>query len=90
MEINIHPSWKQQLEKEFEKEYFKELITFVNNQYKQTTCYPPFDLIFSAFNSCPFDAVKVVIIGQDPYHGFGQARQTIQSRLQASCDLQAE
>lgn len=66
-------SWQKQLQSEFEKPYFKALSTFVEEEYKTQTCYPERDSIFNAFNCCPFDQVKVVIIGQDPYHGKGQA-----------------
>lgn len=73
MDLNIHPSWKQELSAEFEKPYFKDLTRFVTEEYKNHTCYPSVDTIFAAFNSCSLDEVKVVIIGQDPYHGPGQA-----------------
>lgn len=73
MHINLEPSWKNILSDEFEKPYFKSLIEFVKSEYSQHTCYPKGSQIFSAFDSCPFDNVKVVIIGQDPYHGVGQA-----------------
>lgn len=73
MQINLEPSWKNILAGEFEKPYFKSLIEFVKSEYSQHTCYPKGGHIFSAFDSCPFDKVKVVIIGQDPYHGVGQA-----------------
>ncbi len=73
MDVKIAPSWKAALAKEFEKEYFKILSHFVKNEYKTKTCYPPGNQIFSAFNRTPFDKVKVVILGQDPYHGPGQA-----------------
>lgn len=73
MNVQIEQSWKQQLADEFEKPYFVRLTDFVRNEYGSTTCYPPGKLIFNAFNLCPFDRVKVVIIGQDPYHGPGQA-----------------
>ena len=73
MQINLEPSWKNILADEFEKLYFKSLIEFVKFEYSQHTCYPKGSQIFSAFDSCPFDKVKVVIIGQDPYHGVGQA-----------------
>lgn len=73
MNVNIHPSWKSKLQSEFEKPYFKNLVAFVKTEYSSTTCYPPGKQIFSAFNHCPFDDIKVVIIGQDPYHGVGQA-----------------
>lgn len=73
MQINLEPSWKNIVSDEFEKPYFKNLIDFVKAEYSQYTCYPKGNQIFSAFDSCPFDQVKVVIIGQDPYHGVGQA-----------------
>lgn len=73
MNVQIEESWKSHLQPEFEKDYFKRLTDFVREEYKQTTVYPPGKLIFNAFNLCPFDKVKVVIIGQDPYHGPGQA-----------------
>lgn len=73
MQINIEPSWKNILSDEFEKPYFQSLIEFVKAEYSQHTCYPKGKQIFSAFEKCPFDKVKVVIIGQDPYHGVGQA-----------------
>ena len=73
MDVKIETSWKKALSEEFEKEYFANLTQFVRNEYSQVTIYPPGRLIFNAFNLCPFDKVKVVIIGQDPYHGPGQA-----------------
>ncbi|MDR6968063.1 uracil-DNA glycosylase [Flavobacterium arsenatis] len=73
MQINLEPSWKNILSDEFEKPYFKNLIDFVKSEYSEHTCYPKGSQIFSAFDSCSFDQVKVVIIGQDPYHGVGQA-----------------
>lgn len=73
MQVNIEPSWNAVLKDEFEKPYFKNLTDFVKNEYSQNTCYPPGKKIFSAFDHCPFDKAKVVIIGQDPYHGPGQA-----------------
>ena len=74
MEVRIDPSWKDVLEAEFEKEYFNRLTSFVREEYAGTTpIYPPARLIFNAFDHCPFDKVKVVILGQDPYHGAGQA-----------------
>lgn len=73
MNVQIENSWKERLADEFEKPYFKELTDFVCQEYKTQVCYPPGGLIFNAFNLCPFDQVKVVIIGQDPYHGPGQA-----------------
>lgn len=73
MNVNIDTSWKDRLEPEFEKAYFKSLVHFVKNEYSQYTCYPKGSEIFSAFDHCSFDDVNVVIIGQDPYHGPGQA-----------------
>lgn len=73
MNVQIEESWKQRLQPEFEKEYFKTLTDFVREEYAKGPVYPPGKLIFNAFNLCPFDRVKVVIIGQDPYHGPGQA-----------------
>ena len=73
MNVQIEEGWKQALAPEFEKEYFRQLTDFVRQEYRTTTVYPPGRLIFNAFNLCPFDKVKVVIIGQDPYPGPGQA-----------------
>lgn len=73
MEVKIEQSWKQQLQDEFEKPYFKQLTEFVRSEYQTQKIYPPAKLIFNAFDQCPFDKVKVVILGQDPYHGPGQA-----------------
>lgn len=73
MQVNIHPSWKSVLSEEFEKPYFENLINFVKSEYATHTCYPKGSQIFSAFDHCHFDDVKVVIIGQDPYHGPNQA-----------------
>lgn len=74
MSIRIENSWKEVLAAEFEKDYFKRLTAFVREEYSGTTpIYPPARLIFNAFDHCPFDKVKVVILGQDPYHGAGQA-----------------
>ena len=73
MNVQIEESWKKRLQPEFDKEYFKTLTDFVRTEYQNGTVYPPGKLIFNAFNLCPFDKVKVVIIGQDPYHGPGQA-----------------
>ena len=73
MDITIEPSWKAVLKDEFEKSYFKNLVRFVKTEYKKNLCFPPGKQIFSAFNHSPFGKVKVVIIGQDPYHGIGQA-----------------
>ena len=73
MDVKIEQSWQQVLQPEFDKPYFAELTAFVRSEYLQATCYPPGRLIFNAFNQCPFSAVKVVLIGQDPYHEPGQA-----------------
>lgn len=73
MEVKIEDSWKIKLEDEFQKEYFLRLAEFVKEEYRTKRVYPPGSLIFNAFNLCPFDRVKAVIIGQDPYHGPGQA-----------------
>ena len=73
MDVKIEDSWKKKLQTEFDKPYFKTLTDFVRNEYQQSTIFPPGRLIFNAFNLCPFNQVKVVIIGQDPYHGPGQA-----------------
>ncbi len=73
MDVRIEESWKTQLHAEFEKPYFNLLTEFVRSEYASQTIYPPAKLIFNAFEQCPFDQVKVVILGQDPYHGPGQA-----------------
>lgn len=73
MDVKIETSWKSKLKDEFEKQYFIRLADFIRNEYKNNTVYPPGSLIFNAFNLCPFESVKAVIIGQDPYHGPGQA-----------------
>lgn len=73
MNVNIHDSWKPYLKNEFEKPYFQELVGFVKDEYNSKICYPPGKQIFNAFNHCPFENLKVVIIGQDPYHGPNQA-----------------
>lgn len=73
MNVKIEPSWKEVLKEEFEKIYFQNLANFVKNEYQSHPVYPPGKQIFSAFDHTPFDEVKVVIIGQDPYHGAGQA-----------------
>lgn len=74
MEVKIEESWKRVLATEFEKPYFAELAAFVKNAYRRGTCYPPAGKIFAAFDRTPFDKVRVVIIGQDPYHEPGQAQ----------------
>lgn len=73
MNVKIEPSWREALDEEFQKPYFASLVDFVHREYAAGACYPPGRLIFNAFNLCPFNAVKVVIIGQDPYHEPGQA-----------------
>ena len=73
MNVQIEETWKEVLAPEFEKDYFIRLTDFVRQEYQTTTVYPPGKLIFNAFNLCPYNKVKVVIIGQDPYHGPGQA-----------------
>ena len=71
--VDIEASWKQHLEREFTKPYFTQLTESVRNEYRNGLCFPPGKLVFNAFNLCPFDKVKVVILGQDPYHEQGQA-----------------
>jgi uracil-DNA glycosylase len=73
MDVKIAESWKNRLQEEFRKEYFHNLIEFVRNEYKNGVCYPPGKLIFNAFDKCSFEDTRVVILGQDPYHGPGQA-----------------
>lgn len=73
MDVKIEQSWKKALMEEFEKDYFLRLTSFVRNEYSKHICYPPGQEIFNAFNLCPLNNVKVVILGQDPYHGAGQA-----------------
>ncbi|MFV8225800.1 uracil-DNA glycosylase [Christiangramia aquimixticola] len=73
MNVRIHSSWKKVLNNEFEKDYFKELSAFVKNEYETYTCFPPGNEIFAAFDHSTFEDTKVVILGQDPYHGEGQA-----------------
>jgi uracil-DNA glycosylase len=73
MDVKLEPSWKQHLAQEFDEQYFKDLTIFVTREYAEATVYPSPKFIFRAFELTPFDAVKVVILGQDPYHGEGQA-----------------
>ncbi len=73
MDVKIESSWKAVLQPEFDKDYFANLTEFVRNEYRSKKVFPPAPLIFNAFDQCPFNNVKVVIIGQDPYHGDGQA-----------------
>jgi uracil-DNA glycosylase len=73
MDVKIESGWKNRLRSEFEKEYFVRLASFIKDEYRNSKIYPPGALIFNAFDVCPFEKVKAVIIGQDPYHGPGQA-----------------
>jgi uracil-DNA glycosylase len=73
MQVKIETSWAEKLAPEFEKPYFSELVNFVKEEYNRHLVFPPGKLIFNAFEHCPFNKVKVVILGQDPYHGPGQA-----------------
>ena len=73
MNVKIAPDWKELLQSEFEKPYFADLVSFVRDEYASTTVYPAGKNIFRAFDKCPLESLKVVIIGQDPYHGAGQA-----------------
>lgn len=73
MDVKIESSWKEILQDEFEKPYFSILTSFVKKEYSEQRIFPPAKLIFNAFDLCPFNQIKVVILGQDPYHGLGQA-----------------
>ena len=73
MQVKINESWLPYLQQEFEQEYFRKLVDFVKQQYQNEVCYPKGSQIFAALDYCPFEKVKVVIIGQDPYHGVSQA-----------------
>ena len=73
MDVRIEHSWKEVLQAEFDKPYFEQLTDFVRQEYRTCIIYPPASLIFNAFDSCSFSETKVVILGQDPYHGAGQA-----------------
>lgn len=73
MQVKIEKSWQEVLQPEFDKPYFESLVGFVKQEYASNTIFPPAGQIFNAFNTCPFNNVKVVILGQDPYHGPGQA-----------------
>ncbi|HOO24132.1 MAG TPA: uracil-DNA glycosylase, partial [Paludibacteraceae bacterium] len=73
MKVTIEQSWEEVLCEEFNSPYFYQLVKFVKQEYATKTIFPPGKLIFNAFNLCPFDKVKVVILGQDPYHNFNQA-----------------
>jgi len=73
MEVKIEAGWKEKLQGEFEKDYFSALTAFIREEYRTKQVFPPGNKIFNAFDLCPFDRVRVVIIGQDPYHNYGQA-----------------
>jgi len=73
MNVQLHPSWEKVLQSALKEACFQDLTAFVTKEYQEHTCYPPANQVFVALNACPFDAVKVVIIGQDPYHGPNQA-----------------
>ena len=73
MKVSIHKSWEKQLKSVFEESFFHALVENVKYEYSNNICYPHGKFIFKAFDDCPFDKIKVVIIGQDPYHGIGQA-----------------
>ncbi len=73
MQPNFNPSWQTNLSEEIQKPYFQDLMQAVDSEYQKNICFPPKELIFAAFNHCSFDDLKVVIIGQDPYHGTGEA-----------------
>lgn len=73
MRVKIDNSWEKMLQSEFEKDYFQKLTTYVRQEYTEHRCFPPGNLIFNAFNTTPYDKVKVVLLGQDPYHEPGQA-----------------
>jgi len=73
MEVRLEKSWQEHIGQEFSKPYFTDLIAFVRQEYQQFRCYPPGKTLFNALDLCPFDSVRVVILGQDPYHGPGQA-----------------
>ena len=73
MKVQIEESWRRQLQEEFDKPYFEHLVGFVKEEYARYTVFPPGSRIFHAYNTCPFEKVKVVILGQDPYHGEGEA-----------------
>ncbi len=73
MKVSITSDWKDLIGEEFSKNYFQNLASFVKEAYQSTTCYPKGSQIFNAFDACPLNQLKVVILGQDPYHGYGQA-----------------
>lgn len=73
MNVRIEPSWREKLQSEWDAPYFEQLTAFVRQEYATTTIFPPAGKIFAAFDACPYQDVRVVILGQDPYHGYGQA-----------------
>jgi len=73
MEVKIEKSWKERLREDFEMPYFTDLSQYIKTEFSKYSIFPPGKFIFNAFDRCPFDAVKVVILGQDPYHDEGQA-----------------
>ena len=73
MNLKLPISWKKHLENEFTKDYFKILVSFLENEYANSICHPNYELIFNCFEKCSFEDTKIVILGQDPYHGIGQA-----------------
>ena len=73
MEVTLEPGWKKKLNEELQKPYFHELLDFIDQEYNARECFPSAENIFKAFEFSPFEKTKVVIIGQDPYHGYGQA-----------------
>ena len=103
MKVQIEESWRRQLQEEFDKPYFEHLVGFVKEEYARYTVFPPGSRIFHAYNTCPFEKVKVVILGQDPYHEPGQANglafsvnpgvklppslRNIFAELQSDCDI---
>ena len=103
MKVQIEESWRRQLQEEFDKPYFEHLVGFVKEEYARYTVFPPGSRIFHAYNTCPFEKVKVVILGQDPYHEPGQAMglafsvpqgerlppslRNIFAELQSDCDI---
>ena len=74
MDVKIEPSWKVELSSEWDKPYFAALTDFVRQEYASAQVFPPGSKIFAAFDACPFDRVKVVILGQDPYHDAGPGK----------------
>ena len=77
MSVKIESTWNERLRDEFAAPYFRQLVDFVHAEYRQGVCYPPGRQIFNAFNLCPFDKVKVVILGQDPYHEGGPGGRSV-------------